>query len=351
LLSGPNGFQDSVGALDGLDTGVPGSGAYTTTFTVAASTAATLSIPDFMFGPGQTVNYAIGGTGIPLTLTNAAGLTSLTFHINYDPTLLTITGASTVGAPAGSTLIANLSTPGHATFTFTVASALGSGSITIGAITATVPSTAVYGTRQILTLGVDSATGATAIGDNALEVVGFLGDTDGNAKYDTGDGPLVQQVVVGTDSGFSAWPDVDPLIIANVIRYTSLATVDATRLNQEAATQARPEFAPLPSSPVTVNPTVLVTGLPPAVPGSVTMTSGAGVDAASVSLDAFATGDASTDSSDWPPKSHLSRIKLAKPFADFALTPPIAAASWKRGFMNAPGAGRGNVASNIRVTL
>ena len=51
-------------------------------------------MPDIIAGPTQPVNYrTINGNGLPLTLTNAAGITSLSFHVDYDPTLLTITGA------------------------------------------------------------------------------------------------------------------------------------------------------------------------------------------------------------------------------------------------------------------
>src|SRR5258708_8610903 len=153
LLSGSTGFQDSIGALDGKSTGVPGSGAYTTTFTVGKTAAAPLSMPDFLRSPGQAVNYAVSGVGVPITLPNAAGITGLTFHIDYDPKLLTITGAVSTGAPAGSTLTAVVSTPGHATFVFTAAAPLRPAAITLGAITATVAASAGYGTRHLLHLG------------------------------------------------------------------------------------------------------------------------------------------------------------------------------------------------------
>ena len=280
LLSGANGFADKVGQLDGKATGVPGSGNYVTSFTVSPSTAAVLAIPDFIRGPGQVVNYAVGGTGVPLTLSNAAGITRLAFHIDYDPTLLTITGATTAGAPAGSTLVVNVATPGHATFVFTAAAALGTGPVTLGAITASVPSTAVYGTRQVLKLGIDSVSGGTAIADNALEVVGFLGDADGNAQYDANDAALVQRVVVKSDSGFAAWPDVDPVIVADVYRHGALISSDATLISQHASGVAWAQYFPaLPPGTITPNPTVLVTGLTPPAPVSII-----GHSAASLSL-------------------------------------------------------------------
>ena len=306
LLSGAAGFQDPVGALDGLDTGAPGSGNYVTTFTVSPSTAAILTMPDIIAGPTQPVNYAINGNGLPLTLTNAAGITSLSFHVDYDPTLLTITGALSIGAPAGSTLVANVSTPGHATFVFTAASGLGAGPITIGAITATVPSSAVYGTRQVIKIAIDSVSGGAAIAGNALEVVGFLGDADGNAKYDADDVTLLQRVIVKSDSGFAAWPDVDPVIIADVLRRGALDSSDATLVSRQANGIALPQyFAPLPSGAITPNPTVLATGLAPITPVNISAVTAR----PSLSRTSFA-GNASEPGSGARP--------LVAPFPDYA---------------------------------
>jgi hypothetical protein len=347
LLSGPGGFHDTIGGLDGAGSGIPGSGAYTTTFTVAASTGATLSMPDFIRGPGQAVNYAVGGTGIPLTLNHAAGITSLTFHVDYDPTLLTITGILAGSIPAGDSLVADVTAPGHATFVFTAASALGSAPVTIGAIAASVPSSAVYGTRQVLRLGIDGVTGGAVFADNALEVVGFLGDTDGNAAYDTLDAPLVQRVVVKLDSGFSAWPDVDPVIIADVARHGALVTIDATRIGQEAATHARPEFPALPPTTITVDPTVLVVGQPPVAPAAVTTASGLVTSGAAA---AFSADEDVMNPDSLRNRSIPMKIKLASVFADFSLSnAPGGPEPWKKDFVTTLGAPADS--ARIRVVL
>ena len=78
--------------------GAPGSN-YVTTLTVASppANAVVVSIPDFTRGDGQTVNVpASVATGIPLTLSNGSGITSVSLQLPYDPALLDITGA-TVG--------------------------------------------------------------------------------------------------------------------------------------------------------------------------------------------------------------------------------------------------------------
>ena len=66
LRSAANGFQDtSGGLLDGNGDGTTGDN-YTTTFTVAPSSARVVAIPDFARGPGQPVNVPATGTGLPL---------------------------------------------------------------------------------------------------------------------------------------------------------------------------------------------------------------------------------------------------------------------------------------------
>ena len=61
--------------------------------TAADTVAPTLSLPDFIRGPGQDVrvpNNSTGGVLLPLTLANANGARVVTFALNYDPELLRI---------------------------------------------------------------------------------------------------------------------------------------------------------------------------------------------------------------------------------------------------------------------
>jgi hypothetical protein len=352
LVSGETGFHDTIGALDGADDGVPGSANATDTFTEAATPGATLSVPDFARAPGQSVDYAVGGHGIPVTLSNAAGVTSVTFHVDYDPTLLTISGVVAGSVPAGATLVVNVSTPGHAVFTFTSPTALPAGAVSLGAIAASVPATATYGTRQALKFGIDGATGGTVAADDALQVVALLGDTDGSGQYDAQDATLVQQVVVKTDSGFAAWPDVDPVILADVARHGALLTIDATRIAQEALTHARPEFPPPPATPYTVDPDVLVTGLPPAtMQGATLAAQNATLAAANALLLDGAGASSDVDPAQPHPKSEMMRVKLARRFHDFTLTGAAADAPWKRSFVTDLVAAGASQPALIRVTL
>src|SRR5262249_11636090 len=96
FFSGVLGFKDLSGALlDGNHDGINGDN-YVTTFTVASSSAVAVTVPDFARGPDGTDVINVPNTssnGIPITLSNGAGVTSGTLTLKYDPTLLSITAA------------------------------------------------------------------------------------------------------------------------------------------------------------------------------------------------------------------------------------------------------------------
>src|SRR5262249_50695380 len=87
LVSGVTAFHGAAGGPLGGNGISPSN--YTTTFTVAASTAVVVSLPDFARGPDSA--HAINvpnnsANGIPIALSNGAGVTSGTFTLQYDPT-------------------------------------------------------------------------------------------------------------------------------------------------------------------------------------------------------------------------------------------------------------------------
>src|SRR5262249_49939786 len=95
LVSGPNAFTHGGGDdLDG-NTNNPGLENYTHNFVVNSSTKI-VTMPDFSRGPGQNVKLPFDntGTGIPLTINNGNGVTSIDFNLFFNPQLLNITGAN-----------------------------------------------------------------------------------------------------------------------------------------------------------------------------------------------------------------------------------------------------------------
>src|SRR5207342_929312 len=106
LRSATNGFVDLLGQpLDGNADGVNGDD-FVRKFTVGASERPTVGLPDFMRGPGQTVEVPGTSLGddkdpvdaiLPVRISNAAGLESVSFSLRYDPAKLDVTGV-TLGA-------------------------------------------------------------------------------------------------------------------------------------------------------------------------------------------------------------------------------------------------------------
>jgi alpha-amylase len=211
------------GFLDGLESGTPGSGNFVTTFTVGAAAAGddVLWVPATTDGPGQPLN-APGGNladlGYPIYLNDSTGnVTDVRVTLDYDPALLTVTGVS----GASFTLLAS-STPGQAVLEYS-GSALPAGkALPIGYVLATVPggttaNPTLYKAKDLLHLSnvtLNSGSIPVTTGD-AVHLVAYVGDGDGNGAYSSSDAVLVTRAVLQTDTGFTAYPLVDPTIVAD----------------------------------------------------------------------------------------------------------------------------------------
>jgi uncharacterized repeat protein (TIGR03803 family) len=221
-----NGFQalnSGGGFLDGLGTGVAGSGDFVGTFTVtsAAQHADVVWVPGTAIGPGQALvapgmNQA--GGGYPIYLADGTGtVTDVKLTLNYDPALLNLTGVT----GANFTLLGT-SAPGRAVLEYS-GPALPTGSQTpIGFIQATVPAgTAAnpvpYRAKDLLHLtGVSVNGGATpAVTSDGLHLVAYVGDANGDGAYSSDDAVKVTRVLLQADTGFAAYPLVDPVIVAD----------------------------------------------------------------------------------------------------------------------------------------
>ena len=252
--SAANGFVDLSGnLLDGNADGTPGDN-YTTTFTVAPSSARVLALPDFARGPGQGVVIpASGGTGLPLTISDGTGVTSISLSITYNPSLLSITGADLgTSAPAGSSVTINTSTPGLAIVTFTSPTALPAGLDNFATLVASVPNAAPYASKEDLVIGNMSINGGAipAVDQDAVHAVVYLGDTTGNiGLVPPSTRSLIRQVIANISTGFAAYPLLDPVIIADIAGRDQLRSsrLDATFLQQFVANLPQPRIPALPN--------------------------------------------------------------------------------------------------------
>ncbi len=250
LRSAANGFKSEGDGrqLDGDGDGVAG-GDYVATFTVSDSGQPVVSLPDFTRGPGQAVDVPATNTGLPVSLSEAAGAESVGVTIEYDPTKLIITDVS-VGPtmPLGSSVVANLSVPGRLDFVFDGGAVLPAGPAEFAILTAEVQVGATYGGAHVLDIISVSINGG-AIGstaDDAIHVVACSGDSTGNGTYSGLDAQRVARVGVGLDDGFTAYPCIDPVVVADVTGNGTLSGLDAQRIAQYAVGLGPDEIPPIP---------------------------------------------------------------------------------------------------------
>jgi uncharacterized repeat protein (TIGR01451 family) len=219
-----NGFQavnSGGGFLDGLGTGTPGSGDFTASFTVTAAKQDVVWVPATADGPGQALNgpgkNQVGG-GYPIYLNDTTGkVTNVQVTLNYNPALLTVTGVTGVHFSLLST-----SSAGHAVLQYNGPALPAGSQVAIGHVVATVPSGTTasptpYKAKNVLHLsgvGLNGGTVAAATSD-AVHLVAYVGDTDGNGAYSNNDAVLITRAGLQTDSGFAAYRLVDPVIVAD----------------------------------------------------------------------------------------------------------------------------------------
>ncbi|MFO0888459.1 MAG: cohesin domain-containing protein [Isosphaeraceae bacterium] len=268
LRSAANGFVTPTGeALDGDFDNVPG-GDYTTSFTVSAppENVIVVSVPDFGRGRSQPVNVPANGSGLPIHLSNGAGVTSASITLNYDPALLSITGITAL--PAGSSATLDTSTPGVATISFT-APGLTTGAVDIVRLTAQVPDDAPYTAKQIIRLtdiDIKEGIGALpAIADDALHVAAYIGDVSGDSRINSGDVTLLRRVITNIDPGFVGAQLADPRspAVGDINGGGSLDSADVTQIRRFITGQTTnfiPEKGPNVPSITGLDPRLYIPG-------------------------------------------------------------------------------------------
>ena len=178
--------------------------------------------------------------GIPLNISTGSGVTSVTLTLVYNSSLLSISGVTPGAGLAGANLVLDPhSTPGNAIIDFTSPTSLASGVVDLGTLQATVPASALASYRSKADLHFTSVQidgGALqGVGDDAVEVNAYLGDTSGDGVYSPLDAALISRVATTLDSGFAAFDKLDPAIIGDISGTGSVSSTDITLMNQEVA--------------------------------------------------------------------------------------------------------------------
>jgi autotransporter-associated beta strand protein len=257
------------GYLDGTFSGTPDHD-YSATFNVAVGSAGVLWIPATADGPKQPLeapgNNIIGG-GYPVYLDDLTGqVTSVNVTFNYNPAMLMVTGVSSNPDLPGSSFTLNsaLSSPGQAVLTYSGNAAdaanLTGGNVPLGFINATVPNSSatvpIYKGKDLLTLSNLSVNGGgiAAVGVNALHLVAFAGDADGSGSYSSADAVAITRAGLQVDSGFVAYPLVDPVIVADTDGSGFIPADAALQANEVGVGFPANNIPPLPPPPLSVLP-------------------------------------------------------------------------------------------------
>jgi hypothetical protein len=263
VRSGNDAFKTPSGALLRSNQYGP-VGDYTTTIVIPTATERVISVRDFARGPGQVVDLppisstaASNTGGIPIQISDGAGVYGTDFTITYNPALLTITGA-TLGStvdPSGSVAI-NLNTPGIVHVVYSSPVSLPAGAVDFVILQASVPTSALYKDKEVLQVTVGEVTdenGYTpptlaAHGDDGVHVVAYPGDTNGSNTYTSGDLTLMQRVVNTTDRGLLAYRNLDSTILIDVNNSGSANSGDLTAFQRFINNITPTPIPPRPSS-------------------------------------------------------------------------------------------------------
>jgi hypothetical protein len=258
LRSGADAFEDWFGSLlDGNNDGIAGDDAVRS-FSVSAAAAAapTLSLPDFARGPGQAVDVPATSAGVPITLSNGAGITDISFELTYDPALLVIDSVQRgAGLPAGADFNFTLDPATGKLQVQISGAALASGAVQLVSLVAHVPDSAPYGAMQVLDLSNLRLNAGAVAGrsDDGVALVAYFGDTDGDAVISRADVTTLNAMVVVPSSGLAAYGNADPRLVGDITGDGVLNVLDvknilyeATYIERDIAAYNRPQIPDIP---------------------------------------------------------------------------------------------------------
>lgn len=241
--------------LDGDQDGIDG-GVFTDVFTIGPGAFREVGVQDFVRGPGQSTNLPAGSDfGVPVSISDGAGVRRIELEIAFDPSTLTIAAVHPGGdAPDGATLSVSTPASGVVAVEFSSPSALPAGTSQFLRLVADVPLNAggetPIGQRKldIRSLVVEDGTGAElpSIDDDALHVVGYFGDVSGNRRINAGDAAQIARVAALLDDGFVSYPLVDPMILGDISGNRRTNASDASLVAQFAALLPVPQIPALP---------------------------------------------------------------------------------------------------------
>ena len=228
-------LRDARGdVLDGNDDGAAGDDARTVV--TLSGDVTSLLVPSFMRGPGQGIDVpeTAPGAGLPVAFTSAGGATAVAFSVVYDPALLSVTGALPgAGVPEGGYALLSTRTLAdgrmEATVTVNSPTPIAAGTVALAMLQASVPGSAPYGAKEALTVAIVSVNGVPQAlpASAAAQVVGYLGDADGDGAVTGADATRILRVVGGADRSFAVWSGVADTVVADADNDGAVTAADA----------------------------------------------------------------------------------------------------------------------------
>jgi hypothetical protein len=265
LRSAANGFSAGSGLLDGNADGTAGD-PYVTIFTVDTppAGAVTVSIPDFVRGQTQAVHIPSNSTnGLPIRLSDGAGITQTTIELAYNQALLSITGVVPgPSVPIDWTFELDLSTDGVARLVASGSIPLPAGPLDLARLVAAVPADAPYTSKQRLDLrNVVLLAGASpipAIEDDAVHIATYLGDLNADGLISSADVTLSRRLIGGLDSGFATAQLADPRVVGDLTNDLAMSSADVTQARRYIGALSSTIPALGPAGPAIVGPDPLL---------------------------------------------------------------------------------------------
>jgi hypothetical protein len=180
----------------------------------------------------------------------------VSFSLQYNTNLLKIVGVSLGRALPASWALTNVPSPaGTLQLSLGGSVPLSPGTNTIATLTAIVPWCAPYGLSGSISISSPHLNGGAipAIGDSAVQVAAFLGDAVGNGSNILYDAELIRRVELGGDSGFAAYPLLDPVIIGDVVGYGQIEFGDVVAVDQYYFGNSVPFIPALPAPSLSIS--------------------------------------------------------------------------------------------------
>lgn len=216
---------------------------------INGETVKLLYLPSFARGLGQSVDLE-GGTGIPISITNADDLRSLKLTFSFDPKNLSIGGAAAVSlstalTTAGWTLSntnldlesgsISLDLAGNTNLT----KQTDASGIELIRIAASVPYSAKFKEGEVLSVAASarstSGSPVDVMGSSAMQKVAMIGDTDGNGNFTSNDSVVIRRLIAGISEGLSAYKSTDPNILSDLDGNSNLTSNDSVTLRRAIA--------------------------------------------------------------------------------------------------------------------